>query len=229
MRVNKNIFKASVTMLATLVAVSSLGAKGLDPQRNSSKNDQKPVRYGDWDVVYDKVLKKTTLQHQHRPYGEPVPGMGDAFTRDTFQLEYSFEAIFVGKPGTEGCKKSYWLVFDNPLMKNATLALANENRFFKYSPETQFTLLTDGDTWTSPVKSYHTGEFGDAIIGHHPYEEFRIQISEDLLYKMETAKEVAGNLSSDDQNASKSFTFDEVLKDVLVAFIYRVNEIEEKE
>jgi hypothetical protein len=101
-------------------------AKGVQ----NTQTDQKPFHYGDWDVVYDKVLKKTTLQHQHRPYGQPVPGMGDAFTSESFQLEYSFEAVFTGKPGTESYNVSYFLVFDNPIMRNATLALANQNRFF---------------------------------------------------------------------------------------------------
>jgi hypothetical protein len=86
--------------------------------------------------------------------------------------------------------------------------------------------LINDENWSSPIKNYHTGEFGDAIIGTYPYEEFRIPITEELLDKLAVAKEVAGNLSSDDQNASKSFTFDQTFKDIVVAFIYRVSEIE---
>jgi len=194
-------------------------------QNDSDSVDRKPSHYGDWDVVYDKVLKKTTLLHQHRPYGQAVPGMGDALSTDSFQLEYSFEAVLLGAPGSSNRKISYALVFDNPIMKNATLALANQGRFFKYSPDTQLTLLIDNETLTFPVKNYHTGEFGDAIIGTYPYEEFRIPITQDVLNKLMVAKEVAGNLSSDDQNASKSFTFDNTFNEIVNAFVYRVKEI----
>ncbi|HJT25436.1 MAG TPA: hypothetical protein VJ873_12755, partial [bacterium] len=177
--------------------------------RSFADGPQKPPHYGDWDVIVDKVTKKTTLIHQHRPYGQPVPGMGDAFTSDTFQLEYSFEAIIQGVPGTKNYKINYYLLFDNPIQRNATLVLAVQNRFFKYTPETQFTLLTDDQNWTAPIENYHTGEFGDDLIGHHPFEEFRVALPQEILAKILAAKEVAGNLSSDDQNANKSFTFDQ--------------------
>jgi hypothetical protein len=77
----------------------------------------------------------------------------------------------------------------------------------------------------TPVQNYHTGEYGDDIIGHRPYEEMQVPLTQEDLTKMLTAKEVAGNLSADDQNANKSFTFDQNFKDVLNAFAYRVNEI----
>jgi len=221
MKVIYRNFGLSICFLVLFVGLPFAQAKDIQ----NIHSVQKPLHYGDWDVVYDKVLKKTTLQHQHRPYGEAVPGMGDALTRESFQLEYSFEAVFTGKQGTDNYKVSYYLVFDNPIIRNATLALANQNRFFKYTPDTQFTLLIDGDNWTSSVKGYHTGIFGDVFIGTYPYEEFKVPISEELLDKLSVAKEVAGNLNSDDENANKSFTFDETFKEIVAAFIYRVSEI----
>jgi hypothetical protein len=188
-------------------------------------SNQKPNHYGDWDVIYDKVMKRTTLIHQHRPYGQPVPGMGDALTADSFELQYSFEAIISGTYGTPNYKVQYYMLFDNIIAKNATLALAVTSRFFKYSPETQFTLLTDDQNWTSPVENYHTGEFGDDFIGHFPFEELRVPLTQDVVNKIVAAKEVAGNLSADDQNANKSFTFDQTFKEIVNAFVYRVNEI----
>ena len=140
--------------------------------------NQKPNHYGDWDVLYDKVLKKTTLIHQHRPTGDHVPGMGDAFSADTFQLEYSLEAIFTGTPGTPTFKVAYYWLFDNPLNVNATAALAVQSRFFKYTPATQYTLLIDDATTTTAVQNYHTGEYGDDIIGHRPYEEMQVPLTQ---------------------------------------------------
>ncbi len=190
-----------------------------------AKADNKPNKYGDWDVIYDKVLKKTTLIHQHRPYGEHVPGMGDAFSADTFQLEYSLEAILTGTPGTPTFKAVYFWLFDNPIAKNATFVLANPIRFFKYSADTQFTLLIDDQSTTVPVQNYHTGEFGDEISGHYPYEEMQVPLSQETLNQLVTAKEVDGNLSSEDQNAGKSFVFNQDFKDEVKAFVYRINEL----
>ncbi len=183
----------------------------------------KPPHYGDWDVIYDKVLKQTTLIHQHRPYGQPVPGMGDAFTGNSLQLQYSLEAIIPAPGSTKPVV--YYMLFDNPLKVQATLALAVQSRFFKYSADSQFTLLTDNDSITIPTQNYHTGEFGDDFIGHFPFEELRVPLTADQIKKMLAAKEVDGNLSSEDQNANKSFQFDQTFKDIVNAFAYRVNEI----
>jgi len=187
--------------------------------------DNKPPHYGDWDVIYDKVLKKTTLIHQHRPYGQGVPGMGDAFSAQSLQLQYSLEAVISGTPGTPSLKVVYYWLFDNILNVNATFALANPTRFFKYSPNSQFTLLIDDNSTTIPTQNYHTGEFGDDISGHFPFEELQAPLTQDTLNQLVNAKEVAGNLSSDDQNAGKSFTFDDTFKQIVKAFVYRVNEI----
>jgi len=190
-----------------------------------SHAENKPPHYGDWDVIYDKVMKSTTLIHQHRPYGQPVPGMGDALTTDSFQLQYSFKAVISGVPGTKTYKAKYYLLFDDPINRGATLALAIKDRFFKYSPQTQFTLLCDDNNKTFPIENYHTGEFGDAFIGHRPFEEFQVVITKEDLAQMLAAKEVAGNLSSDDQNANKSFQFDKTFKEILTAFLYHIDEI----
>ena len=170
-------------------------------------------------------MKRTTLIHQHRPLGEHVPGMGDAFTAKDFQLEYSLEAIVTGHPGEKNFKVQYYWLFDNPLQRNATLTLAVQNRYFKYSPETQFTLLIDDQSTTTPVENYHTGEYGDSFIGHFPFEEFRVPLTQEQINKMLIAKEVDGNLSSDDQNAGKSFSFDHTFLQILNAFVYRVSEL----
>ena len=161
----KSFMKKSILILGLILGVTSLSFADNKP------STQKPPHYGDWDVIYDKVMKRTTLIHQHRPYGQPIPGMGDALTTDSFQLQYSFKAVISGVPGTKSYKADYYLLFDDPINRNATLALAVANRFFKYSPQTQFTLLCDDSNKTFPIENYHTGEFGDAFIGHRPFEE----------------------------------------------------------
>jgi len=211
--------------MKNLILILSLLLSGLSISTQVALADTpKPPHYGDWDVIYDKVLKQTTLIHQHRPHGEPVPGMGDAFTTNSMQLEYSFEAIIPAPGSTK--KVVYYLLFDNPLKMKATLALAVQSRFFKWTADSQFTLLTDDDSVTIPTQNYHTGEFGDDFIGHFPYEELRVPLTPALVNKMIAAKVVAGNLSSEDQNANKSFQFDNTFKEIVKAFIVHVNEIQ---
>lgn len=187
--------------------------------------ENKPNHYGDWDVTVDKVIKKTTLIHQHRPHGEGVPGMGDSFSLDTFHLEYSFEAVFMGNPGDKDRKITYYLLFDNPLQRKITPETPLEDRDFKYSSATEFTLVLDDQNQTLSVDNYHSGQFGDVFVGMHPYEEIRVPLTESLLKEMLSAKVVAGNLSSEDKDANKSFIFDKTFKDILNAFLYRVNEL----
>jgi hypothetical protein len=220
--------KKMILTVSLLFGCQSFSNAGVINANKPASNlvNQKPNHYGDWDVIYDKVLKKTTLIHQHRPYGELVPGMGDSFTQATFYLQYSFEADLAGTPGTSNYKVKYYWVFDNTLAgTDAAPGLVALAGLFKYSSNTQFTLLIDGQSFDYPVQGYHTGVYGDAIIGQHPYEEFRVPISQDILNKLVVAKEVDGNLSSDDQNANKSFTFDQTFKEIVNAFVFRVNEI----
>ncbi len=186
--------------------------------------DDRPNHYDDWEVKTDKVIKKTVLVKKGYPNGDWVPGMGDAFSQNNLMLQYSFEAVFIGDPGSANRKVSYYLLFDNVINQKITAKNPIDDHWFKYTPSTEVTLVLDDDSKTLS-QDYHSGQSGDDFIGIHAYEEVRVPLTEDLINKILAAKTVAFNLSSDDKDANKSFVFDQKFKDVLKAFIYRANEI----
>jgi hypothetical protein len=184
--------------------------------------DDKPKYYDNWEVKRDDILKKTTLIKKGHPTGDWISGMGDTLSGS--QLQYSFEAIFVGKPGDVNRKINYYLLFDNIVNQRITDKNPMDDHWFKYTPSTEVTMVLDDDS-QNLNQDYHSGEYGDAFIGMSPYEEIRVALAEDIMNKILAAKTVAFNLSSDDKDANKSFVLDQKFKDVLKAFLYRVKEL----